>query len=767
MIDTNQNSAEKPLVSIIVPVYKVETYLKQCVDSLLGQTLENIEIILVDDGSPDNCPVMCDAYAEQDKRVKVIHQQNGGYGKACNSGIACATGEYIGIVESDDYVELDMFETLYSAVKYAHSPIIKASFFHEYQDGTNHICSLGHITKNEKICTLQAKDSLYLMVYESSIWSAIYKRDFVVENKIQMLETRGASYQDVVWKFAAYIVAESITLIDKPVYHYRVLTQHSSSKNKKNYNAMFVNYAEIKRILDSTGKFEQFCKSYYLHQFFDADFHFWRLDKQGRKKFNAKMRKVINESKQKGITIESFPDFDVPLYVRERYYEIISGKKSIKNAVFNRLKQICLTFYRTRTGTFLWNCLRKTVNNRYIKKVLLKLLGYSNVISIPGEQFVLDQIFFPKSKKNALVLMPFWGRWNAVCMNVTEMGNILHRMGYTLHLVVYSFDRTMPLDPLWEYIYALKPMASNFGLSHPVGGDMANLDANLIDDWVGDDLLAFIKLLNQNCHFDLCLCNYVFLSKVLTCFNDTTKKIIYTHDIFSGRNKRMHDIGINSFYFGTVLEEEKKGLNRADYVIAIQKKEQIFFQNLTNKPVITMPYIPPKKYKNLPFIGSPLKVGYIASYHGPNILAIKEYVKLLENEKRIELFIAGPISEAIKQRLPNVHVLGIVESLDEFYSQYDVYANPDLIESGLKVKTVEAFSYGRPVICTKAASAGIDVAKAYHQCESLKEIAEITKACLNNPMFLTEMAEESKRVFDAFYATYPTHEIMKKIVSPA
>jgi len=81
------------------------------------QTLKNIEIILVDDGATDNCPAMCDSYAEQDKRVKVIHKENGGYGKACNDGFNAARGEYIGIVESDDYTELDMFERLYGLAK--------------------------------------------------------------------------------------------------------------------------------------------------------------------------------------------------------------------------------------------------------------------------------------------------------------------------------------------------------------------------------------------------------------------------------------------------------------------------------------------------------------------------------------------------------------------------------------------------------------------------------------------------------------------------
>ena len=106
-------------VSIIVPVYNVEKYLRQCVDSLRLQTLHDIEIILVDDGSLDNCPIICDDYAELDKRIKVIHKKNGGLGMACNSGMEIATGEYIAFCDSDDYVDMDMYETLYeTAIKY-------------------------------------------------------------------------------------------------------------------------------------------------------------------------------------------------------------------------------------------------------------------------------------------------------------------------------------------------------------------------------------------------------------------------------------------------------------------------------------------------------------------------------------------------------------------------------------------------------------------------------------------------------------------------
>lgn len=104
----------EPLISVIVPVYKVEQYLDRCVTSLVNQTYKNLEIILVDDGSPDGCPQMCDAWAKKDDRIKVIHKENGGLSSARNAGLQLAIGEYIGFVDSDDWVETDTYEHLHT-----------------------------------------------------------------------------------------------------------------------------------------------------------------------------------------------------------------------------------------------------------------------------------------------------------------------------------------------------------------------------------------------------------------------------------------------------------------------------------------------------------------------------------------------------------------------------------------------------------------------------------------------------------------------------
>ena len=125
------------LISVIVPVYKVEKYLRKCVDSILVQTYKNLEIILVDDGSPDNCGKICDEYAAKDSRIKVIHQQNGGLSAARNAGLDIATGEYIGFVDSDDYIAPDMYEKLYEALKKAGADLAVCNFIYVDSGGND------------------------------------------------------------------------------------------------------------------------------------------------------------------------------------------------------------------------------------------------------------------------------------------------------------------------------------------------------------------------------------------------------------------------------------------------------------------------------------------------------------------------------------------------------------------------------------------------------------------------------------------------------
>lgn len=171
---------EAPVFSIIVPVYKVETYLDKCVRSLTNQTEKNLEILLVDDGSPDNCPAMCDAYALEDPRIRVIHKKNGGLSDARNAGIAAASGKYLIFVDSDDTIEEDTCQRLL--------PFTEGNYDIIIGDGK----CLGadkYLSHGYTAQCLSGQEYLHLAFQSRPMpmtaWLYIYSRSFLTENHLQ------------------------------------------------------------------------------------------------------------------------------------------------------------------------------------------------------------------------------------------------------------------------------------------------------------------------------------------------------------------------------------------------------------------------------------------------------------------------------------------------------------------------------------------------------------------------------------------------------
>jgi hypothetical protein len=202
-----------PLVSVIIPVYKVEDYLAECVDSVINQTYRNLEIILVDDGSPDGCGAMCDAYAAQDKRVRVLHKENGGLSSARNAGLEVMTGEWVLFVDSDDWIDLDTLETLLNR-KDERADIIEFGYSYSFVDRedpqllfVDMLCSgreaLSILVEGEKPMGL-ACDKLY--------------RSSVIKN-LRFIE--GRYYEDTPFVIEALWQSHSFQYLPKPYYHYR------------------------------------------------------------------------------------------------------------------------------------------------------------------------------------------------------------------------------------------------------------------------------------------------------------------------------------------------------------------------------------------------------------------------------------------------------------------------------------------------------------------------------------------------------------------
>ena len=206
---------DAPLISVIVPVYKVEAYLDRCVQSIVDQTYRNLEIILVDDGSPDNCGAMCDAWAEKDSRIKVIHKENGGLSDARNAGMAVATGEYMGFIDSDDYLAAEMYQLLFDRMQCDGSDIAACGVEMVFEDGTP-----ARMLTKEGSGVLNREEAMAAIADESwlkqPVWYKLYKAKLVRDIPFPV----GKYHEDVFWSYRAVARAKKVSVFDTACYFY-------------------------------------------------------------------------------------------------------------------------------------------------------------------------------------------------------------------------------------------------------------------------------------------------------------------------------------------------------------------------------------------------------------------------------------------------------------------------------------------------------------------------------------------------------------------
>lgn len=206
---------KKPLISVIVPVYKVEKYLNRCIKSIVEQTYNNLEIILVDDGSPDYCPAICDAWAEKDSRIKVIHKENGGLSDARNAGMKAANGELIGFVDSDDWIEQDFFQRLYCAMVENGADVAECATAYDTEKG-----ELLRVRKEATDSLLERKEALRRLVLEDgvyqTVWNKLYRREVVDGIDFAV----GKYNEDDFWTYKVLDKGKSLATVEMPLYHY-------------------------------------------------------------------------------------------------------------------------------------------------------------------------------------------------------------------------------------------------------------------------------------------------------------------------------------------------------------------------------------------------------------------------------------------------------------------------------------------------------------------------------------------------------------------
>lgn len=275
----------EPLISVIIPVYKVEAYLDACIQSVVEQTYSNLEIILVDDGSPDHCPQMCDAWIQKDARIRVIHQKNGGSSAARNAGLDIATGEYIGFVDSDDILAPDMYEIMFRALEGENIGIACCSSQLMADDGT--LLNKTQIPAVRRMNAEQALDAIFTLQMGIAVWSKLYRREVFEGIRFPVGETN----EDAPVTIPTIVRANGVIHVQKWPYYYR---QHMGSitanviPNEGNSHIVHKNLQIMRNQLK-----EYSVKETANFRFYEAAYSFWRA--QNYEKNYAQLTEKIKD----------------------------------------------------------------------------------------------------------------------------------------------------------------------------------------------------------------------------------------------------------------------------------------------------------------------------------------------------------------------------------------------------------------------------------------------------------------------------------------
>lgn len=327
-------------VSVVIPIFNVEAYLRQCLDSVVNQTLKEIEIICVNDGSTDSSLSIIKEYASKDSRIIVIDKKNSGYGHTMNVGIDASSGEYIGIVEPDDFIALDMFEELYNTAILNSAEIVKSDFYRFVEKDNNIIRTYFQLTKNQsfynRIIVPKYEQDVFKFVMNT--WTGIYKKDFLTNNNIRHNETPGASFQDNGFWFQGFCLTKRLYLIDKAFYMNRRDNPNSSVKNKEKVYCANIEYKFIREFLESHELYDLFKNVYVMKLWHNCWFTYNRIDKKFKRIYLNDIKNELKSFYEEGL-------IDAEHFSKNEQFAIHKIIKSpslfyIQYEIYNKIKSI-------------------------------------------------------------------------------------------------------------------------------------------------------------------------------------------------------------------------------------------------------------------------------------------------------------------------------------------------------------------------------------------------------------------------------------------
>ena len=255
---------KKIKVSVILPSLNVKRYIEECLKSVVDQTLKEIEILCVDAGSNDGTLEILREYASKDDRIKIIKSDLRAYGHQVNRGIKEASGEYIGIVETDDFIDEKMYEELYDYAKKIDADVVKTPYLDYSNQKNKRECYFAECLKEalpEGRC-FSMKEYGHLLAYHASVWSGIYRREYLLRKKVFFVEAPGAGYVDVGFRFDSLINTDKVAWLNKSFYHYR-RSNDDSSTNRFSLKTMCTRWKEVhEKLVNSQADYDDYYGKY-------------------------------------------------------------------------------------------------------------------------------------------------------------------------------------------------------------------------------------------------------------------------------------------------------------------------------------------------------------------------------------------------------------------------------------------------------------------------------------------------------------------------
>lgn len=291
-----------PQISILVPIYNVERYLEQCLDSIVSQSFEDFEAICINDGSTDGSRSIVQRYIEADARFRVIDKENSGYGASMNQGLRAARGEFVAILESDDFFESDALATLHDLAAREEADVAKGNFWFYWSTPAERRELFEFVDGDMDRGAVHPLDVPQVFYRKPSIWSALYRRSFLVGNEIEFLETPGASYQDAGFNFKVWACARRIACTRKALLSYRQDNESSSVNSPSKVFCVCDEYEEMQRFLDGRDDLREKLQGVLERMKFDTySWNYDRLSPELRAEFLPRFSEEFARDLDRGI----------------------------------------------------------------------------------------------------------------------------------------------------------------------------------------------------------------------------------------------------------------------------------------------------------------------------------------------------------------------------------------------------------------------------------------------------------------------------------